>query len=41
MEEMGFHGPWGIEVLNKDMREWPLEKLVRRTWETTLAQFEK
>jgi sugar phosphate isomerase/epimerase len=39
MQEMGFHGPWGIEVLNKEMREWPLEKLMRRTWETTIAQF--
>ena len=39
MEEMGFHGPWGIEVLNAGMREWPLGQLVDRTWETTLAQF--
>jgi sugar phosphate isomerase/epimerase len=37
MKSMGFHGPWGIEVLNKDMREWPLQKLMQRTWETTSA----
>jgi sugar phosphate isomerase/epimerase len=37
MKSMGFHGPWGIEVLNKDMREWPLQKLMERTWETTVA----
>ena len=39
MLELGFNGPWGIEVLNKGMREWPLEKLVGRTWETTVSQF--
>ena len=39
MKELGFDGPWGIEVLNKGMREWPLDKLVRRTWDTTIGHF--
>lgn len=41
VEDMDFHGPWGIEVLNAGMREWPLPKLLQRTWETTIALFGK
>lgn len=36
---LGYDGPWGIEVLNKDMREWPLSRLVQRTWDSTISQF--
>ncbi len=35
----GYQGPWGIEVLNAKMRDWPLEQLTRRVAATTRAQF--
>ena len=35
----GYPGPWGIEVLNAEMREWPLEQLTQRVAATTRAQF--
>ncbi len=35
----GYPGPWGIEVLNAKMREWPLEQLTQRVAATTRAQF--
>jgi sugar phosphate isomerase/epimerase len=34
-----YSGPVGIEVLNKDMRSWPLEKVAPTAFNTTLAQF--
>jgi sugar phosphate isomerase/epimerase len=34
-----YSGPVGIEVLNKEMRSWPLEKTANTAFETTLAQF--
>lgn len=37
--DIGYSGPWGIEVLNKEMREWPLDELNRRSFETTAAAF--
>jgi len=36
----GYQGPYGIEVLNKEMRSWPLEKMVTQAFRTTAAQFE-
>jgi sugar phosphate isomerase/epimerase len=35
----GYRGPWGIEVLNREMRTWPLERLAERAAATTRAQF--
>ena len=35
----GYSGPWGIEVLNADMRNWPLERMAQRAAATTRAQF--
>lgn len=40
VQKTGYKGPYGIEVLNKAMREWSLEKLVTRSFETTIRQFE-
>jgi sugar phosphate isomerase/epimerase len=34
-----YSGPVGIEVLNKDLRSWPLEKTATTAYNTTLAQF--
>ena len=39
VERAGYRGPYGIEVLNAEMRQWPLEKLATRAYETTMAQF--
>ena len=40
VEQAGYRGPYGIEVLNAEMRAWPLEKLAARAYETTMAQFD-
>lgn len=39
MPASGYTGPVGIEVLSKDLRSWPLEKVARAAYDTTLAQF--
>jgi sugar phosphate isomerase/epimerase len=33
-----YNGPVGIEVLSKDLRAWPLEKVARVAFDTTAAQ---
>ena len=35
----GYRGPVGIEVLNKELRELPLDELAKRSFSTTMAQF--
>jgi sugar phosphate isomerase/epimerase len=35
----GYHGPVGIEVLNKELPKRPLDELAARSFSTTLAQF--
>ena len=35
----GYRGPFGIEVLNKELRKLPLDELARRSFDTTVAQF--
>jgi sugar phosphate isomerase/epimerase len=35
----GYDGPYGIEILNLDLRTWPLDKAVEHARATTLAQF--
>ncbi|MBI2994771.1 MAG: sugar phosphate isomerase/epimerase [Gammaproteobacteria bacterium] len=37
--DMGYRGAWGIEVLNAEMREWPMDRLFTQSFETTMAQF--
>jgi len=40
IDKLGYTGPVGLEVLNKDMRDnWSLEDTVTRSFATTLAQF--
>jgi sugar phosphate isomerase/epimerase len=34
-----YAGPWGIEVLNKAQRSWPLDELTTRAFATTQAVF--
>jgi sugar phosphate isomerase/epimerase len=37
----GYRGPIGIEVLNKELRKRPLDELVTRSFNTTMAQFRR
>jgi sugar phosphate isomerase/epimerase len=39
MQKAGYMGPWGIEVLNEELRSKPLDELTTRAFKTTLAQF--
>jgi sugar phosphate isomerase/epimerase len=41
VQEMGYSGPWGIEVLSEELRKKPLEELVTRSFNTTIAQFRR
>jgi len=36
----GYRGPVGVEVLSKEIRSWPLQRIVSTAWETTSKQFE-
>ncbi|MFY9675082.1 MAG: sugar phosphate isomerase/epimerase [Terriglobales bacterium] len=40
LQDVGYRGPWGIEVLSAELRKRPLEDVVARAFATTLAQFE-
>jgi sugar phosphate isomerase/epimerase len=35
----GWKGPWGIEVLNKQLRQRPIDEVTARAHKTTIAQF--
>jgi sugar phosphate isomerase/epimerase len=37
--EVGYDGPWGVEVLSADLRALPMEEALGRAYETTAAQF--
>jgi sugar phosphate isomerase/epimerase len=39
VRKAGYRGPFGIEVLNQDLRKRPLEELATRSFSTTMAQF--
>ncbi|MEA3105660.1 MAG: hypothetical protein QOI88_265 [Gammaproteobacteria bacterium] len=39
MLDAGYQGPWGIEVLNSELRTWPPERIAERAAATTRAQF--
>jgi len=39
IQEAGYRGPWGIEVLSEELRKWPLDRLTTRAFETTRSQF--
>jgi sugar phosphate isomerase/epimerase len=36
--ELGYDGPWGIEVLSEELRSLPIEQIFDRAYETTSAQ---
>ena len=37
--EIGYGGPWGVEVLSAELRSLPIEAEFKRAYETTAAQF--
>jgi sugar phosphate isomerase/epimerase len=39
MLDAGYQGPWGIEVLNSELRKLPPDEIARRAAATTRAQF--
>ncbi len=39
VQQLGYEGPWGIEVLSEELRQWSLEELTTRSFETTMDQF--
>ena len=36
MRELGYTGPWGIEVLSDEARKWPLERMATHAFQTTM-----
>jgi sugar phosphate isomerase/epimerase len=39
LEQLGYPGPWGVEVLSAALRSLPIEEEFTRAYETTRAQF--
>jgi len=40
LQDMGYSGPYGIEVLSTELRRLPMEELITRAYSTTHAQFQ-
>jgi sugar phosphate isomerase/epimerase len=38
--DVGYRGPWGVELISADLRKLPLEAVARKAYDTTMAQFE-
>ena len=38
--ELGYDGPWGVEVLSEELRNLPIEQIFDRAYETTSAQLD-
>jgi sugar phosphate isomerase/epimerase len=38
-KQIGYQGPWGVEVLSEELRKLPIEQEFDRAYETTAAQF--
>jgi sugar phosphate isomerase/epimerase len=39
--ELGYEGPWGVEVLSEELRNLPIGQIFDRAYETTRAQLEQ
>jgi hypothetical protein len=39
MDDIGYDGPYGIEVLSEKLRPLSLDETTRRVFDTTIAQF--
>jgi len=40
-QDMGYPGPWGVEVLSNELRELPIEETFQRAYDTSISQFHK
>jgi sugar phosphate isomerase/epimerase len=40
LRELGYEGPWGVEILSEELRNLPIEQIFDRAYETTSAQVE-
>ena len=38
-QDLGYEGPWGVEVLSEELRRLPLAEICKRAYETSVAQF--
>lgn len=38
-QDIGYGGPWGVEVLSEELRSLPIDQEFERAYETTIAQF--
>lgn len=41
IQEAGYRGPYGVEVLSREFRQRPLEEMARESYDTTMQQFVK
>jgi sugar phosphate isomerase/epimerase len=41
LREMGYDGPWAVEVFSKELAILPLRELNERAFQTTIAQFDR
>jgi sugar phosphate isomerase/epimerase len=40
LRDLGYEGPWGVEVLSEELRNLPIDQIFERSFETTSAQLE-
>jgi len=38
--DIGYRGPWGVELISAQIRKLPLDVVAKRAFDTTMAQFE-
>lgn len=38
--DVGYRGPWGVELISAELRKLPLEVAAKKAFDTTIAQFE-
>jgi sugar phosphate isomerase/epimerase len=41
VQQMGYAGPWAVELISEELAGMPLEELSRRAFETSLAEFKE
>jgi len=40
LRELGYRGPWGVEILSEELRNLPIEEIFARAYATTMAQLD-
>ncbi|HTR32477.1 MAG TPA: TIM barrel protein [Gaiellaceae bacterium] len=40
LRELGYRGPWGVEILSEELRNLPIEEIFDRAYATTMAQLD-